>query len=128
MQQFRNNYATVSCPIPTYLGSISYAFLAPALQEALLDSPFSSKTKTVPGEADDWCALHAKENAKSIIFTSDTDLVLYDYSFDTLIVFLHDADVATGIKAYSPDEISKQLQLKSLVNFAYALLDGPQDS
>ncbi|KAI5366878.1 hypothetical protein CC77DRAFT_1024075 [Alternaria alternata] len=128
VQQFRNNYATVSCPIPTYLGSISYAFLAPALQEALLDSPFSSKTKTVPGEADDWCALHAKENAKSIIFTSDTDLVLYDYSFDTLIVFLHDADVTTGIKAYSPNEISKQLQLKSLVPFAYALLDGPQDS
>ncbi|KAG9192986.1 hypothetical protein G6011_11720 [Alternaria panax] len=128
VQQFRNNHAAVSCPVPTYLGSISYAFLAPALQEALLDSPFSSKTKTVPGEADDWCALHAKENARSLIFTSDTDLVLYDYTPDTLIVFLHDADVPAGIKAYSPDDIGKQLQLKSLVPFAYALLENQQDS
>jgi hypothetical protein len=72
--------------------------------------------------------LHAKENARSIIFTSDTDLVLYNYSIDTLIVFLHDADVSAGIKAYSPNDIRKQLQVTSLVAFAYALLEGPQDS
>ncbi|KAI4605009.1 hypothetical protein J4E83_010880 [Alternaria metachromatica] len=128
VQQFRNNYATVSCPVPTYLGSISYAFLAPALQEALLDSPFASKTKAVPGEADDYCALHAKLHVQSIIFTSDTDLVLYNYSADTLIVFLHDADVSTGINAYSPTEIRKQLQVTSLVTFAYTLIENPQDS
>ncbi|KAI4644674.1 uncharacterized protein J4E78_009493 [Alternaria triticimaculans] len=128
VQQFRNNYATVSCPVPTYLGSISYAFLAPALQEALLDSPFASKTQTVPGEADDWCASHAKDHPRSIIFTSDTDLVLYDYFIDTLIVFLYDADVSTGIKAYSPNEIRKQLQVTSLVTFAYTLIENPQDS
>jgi hypothetical protein len=128
VQQFRSNYPTVSCPIPTYLGSISYAFLAPALQEALLDSSFALQTRIVPGEADDWCAVYAKENARSIIFTSDTDLVLYEYTPDTLIVFLHDADISAGIKAYSPKEIQKQLQLKSLVPFAYALLEGPQDS
>jgi hypothetical protein len=93
-----------------------------------LASPFVSKTQTVPGEADDWCASHAKENARSIIFTSDTDLVLYDYQPDTLIVFLHDADISAGIHAYSPTEIRKQLQVKSLVTFAYALLEGPQDS
>ncbi|KAI4943398.1 hypothetical protein J4E91_009307 [Alternaria rosae] len=128
VQQFRNNYATVSCPVPTYLGSISYAFLAPALQEALLNSRFASKTHTVPGEADDWCASHAKEHVRSIIFTSDTDLVLYDYSVDTLIVFLHDADVSAGIKAYSPNEIREQLQVTSLVTFAYTLIENPQDS
>ncbi|KAF5849030.1 hypothetical protein GGP41_010123 [Bipolaris sorokiniana] len=128
VQQLRANYSTTACPVPTYLGSISYAFLAPALQEALQKSPFASRTHIVPGEADDWCALHAKENAKSIIFTSDTDLVLYDYCVDTLIVFLHDADVSTGIKAYWPDEIQKKLQLKSLLPFAFALLQGPQDT
>jgi len=128
VQQFRNNYATVSCPVPTYLGSISYAFLAPALQEALLDSPFASKTQTVPGEADDWCASHAKERFRSIIFTSDTDLVLFNYNTDTLIVFLHDADVSAGIKAYSPDEIRIKLQITSLVAFAYTLIENPQDS
>ena len=128
MQQLRANYATTACPVPTYLGSISYAFLAPALQEALQKSPFASRTHIVPGEADDWCALHAKENAKSIVFTSDTDLVLYDYCIDTLIVFLHDADVSAGFKAYSPEEIRNKLQLKSLLPFAFALLDGPQDT
>ncbi|KAI4626113.1 uncharacterized protein J4E87_004613 [Alternaria ethzedia] len=130
VQQFRNNYATVSCPVPTYLGSISYAFLAPALQEALVetDSPFATYTHTVPGEADDWCASHAKKHVRSIIFTSDTDLILYDYSEDTLIVFLHDADISTGIKAYSPAEIRKQLQVTSLVTFAYKLVENPQDS
>jgi len=130
VQQFRNNYATVSCPLPTYLGSISYAFLAPALQEALVEtnSHFATNTHTVPGEADDWCASHAKKHVRSIIFTSDTDLILYDYSEDTLIVFLHDADISTGIKAYSPAEIRKQLQVTSLVKFAYTLIENPQDS
>ncbi|USP74062.1 hypothetical protein yc1106_01336 [Curvularia clavata] len=128
VQQLRATYATTACPVPTYLGSISYAFLAPALQEALQKSPFASRTHIVPGEADDWCALHAKEHAKSIIFTSDTDLVLYDYCIDTLIVFLHDAEISAGLKAYSPEEIRKKLRLKSLLPFAFALLDAPQDS
>ncbi|KAF1829042.1 hypothetical protein BDW02DRAFT_592894 [Decorospora gaudefroyi] len=128
VQQLRANYPTISCPVPTYLGSISYAFLAPALQEALQASPFASRTRIVPGEADDWCALHAKDNAQSIIFTSDTDLILYDYRPETLIVFLNDADVTAGINAYSPDHIRKKLQLKSLVPFAYVLRSGPQDT
>jgi hypothetical protein len=82
----------------------------------------------VPGEADDWCASHAKDNARSIIFTSDTDLVLYDYRPETLIVFLHDADGTVGIKAYAPNEIREKLELKSLVPFAFVLRSGPQDT
>ncbi|KNG46926.1 dna replication initiation factor cdc45 [Stemphylium lycopersici] len=128
VQQLRSSYATTTCPVPTYLGSISYAFLAPALQEALQKSPFASRTHIVPGEADDWCALHAKDNAQSIIFTSDTDLVLYDYCADTLIVFLHETDVSVSIKAYSPDQIRTKLELRSLLPFAFALLEGPSDT
>ena len=127
MQHLRANYPNASCPIPTYLGSISYAFLAPALQEALQESSFASRTHIVPGEADDWCALHAKDNAQSIIFTSDSDLVLYDYRPETLIAFLHDDDGSIGIKAYAPDDIRKKLQLNSLLPFAFVLLSGPQD-
>jgi len=110
------------------LGSISYAFLAPALQEALQNSPFASRTHIVPGEADDWCALHAKDNTRSIIFTRDTDVVLYDYCADTLIVFLHETDVSVSIKAYSPDQIRTKLELRSLLPFAFALLEGPSDT
>ena len=128
VQQLRKNYATTACPIPTYLGSISYAFLAPALQEALQASNFADKTHLVPGEADDWCALYAKDNAQSIVFTSDTDLVLYDYCVDTLIVFLHDADMSVGLKAYSPDQIRKKMQLRSLIPFAFVVREGPQDT
>lgn len=43
-------------------------------------------------------------------------------------MFLHDADISTGIKAYSPEEIRNKLQLTSLLPFAFALLDGPQDT
>jgi hypothetical protein len=128
VQQLRASYPTTSCPVPTYLGAASYAFLAPALQEALQESPFAPRTRIVPGEADDWCALHAKDNARSIIFTSDTDLVLYDYRPETLVVFLYDDDGSAGIKAYAPDEIRNKLQLKSLVPFAFVLRSGPQDT
>ncbi|KAF2828705.1 hypothetical protein CC86DRAFT_444823 [Ophiobolus disseminans] len=121
VQQLRASYATTACPIPTYLGSASYAFLAPSLREALADSPFASRTRIVPGEADDSCALFAKDVPRSIIFTSDTDLLLFDYPPETLIVLFQDDELPTGLKAHSPYEITKKLQLKSLVPFAYAI-------
>lgn len=128
VQHLRASYPTTACPIPTYLGSNSYAFLAPALREALSNSSFASRTRIVPGEADDWCALYAKNIPRSIILTSDTDLVLYDYHPETLIVFLQDADFSAGIKAYSPEQIWQKLQLKSLVSFAFAISQGPSDT
>lgn len=128
VQQLRASYPTTACPIPTYLGSNLYAFLAPALKECLMKSPFASKTRVVPGEADDWCALHANNEPRPIIFTSDTDLVLYNYPPETLIVFLQDADLSAGIKAYSPVEIRTKLQLKSLLPFAFAIRTIPSDT
>jgi hypothetical protein len=87
----------------------------------LLDTPFASRTRIEPGEADDWCALHAKDFARSIIFTSDTDLLLYNYPTETLIVFFQDADITAGIKSYSPEEMRQRLQVESLVQFAFAM-------
>ncbi|KAI8937360.1 hypothetical protein NX059_006566 [Plenodomus lindquistii] len=126
--QFRASYPTDSCPIPRTLASILYAFLAPALREALASSSYAARTRIVPGEADDWCALYAKDFDRSIVFTSDTDLVLYDYPKETLIVFLHDVDLSSGIRAYNPDQIREKLQLSSLAPFAYALCQNPQDT
>ncbi|KAH9871629.1 hypothetical protein J1614_005884 [Plenodomus biglobosus] len=126
--QLRTSYPTESCPIPRTLASILYAFLAPALREALAASSYAARTRIVPGEADDWCALYAKDVDRSLVFTSDTDLVLYDYPKETLIVFLHDVDLSSGIRAYNPDQIREKLQLKSLVPFAYALCQNPQDT
>lgn len=125
VRNYRVQYPAASCPVPTYLGSILHAFLAPSLREALLDTPFATRTRIEPGEADDWCALHAKDYARSIIFTSDTDLLLYDYPAETLIVFFQDADVTSGFKSYSPEQMRKRLQLNSIVQFAYAICREP---
>ncbi|KAF2133107.1 hypothetical protein P153DRAFT_149589 [Dothidotthia symphoricarpi CBS 119687] len=128
IHQFRASYPNATCPVPTYLGAISYAFLAPSLMEALCNqsSAYASRTRIVPGEADDSCALHAKELARSLIFTSDSDLALYEYPQETLIVFFHDAVSSTGgTKAYSPHQVRQKLQLTSLLPFALAILRDP---
>jgi hypothetical protein len=121
IQQLRASYATTACPIPTYLSSTSYALLAPSLREALAESPYASRTRIVPGEADDSCALHARDLPRSIIFTSDTDLLLFDYHPETLVVLFQDAESPTGLKAHAPYQIAEKLRLKSLVPFAHAI-------
>lgn len=125
VRNYRVQYPTSTCPLPTYLGSILHAFLAPSLREALLDTPFASRTRIEPGEADDWCALHAKDYARSIIFTSDTDLLLYKYPPETLIVFFQDADVTTGFKSYCPEQMRQRMQLQRLAQFAFAMTREP---
>ncbi|KAF2746559.1 hypothetical protein M011DRAFT_404468 [Sporormia fimetaria CBS 119925] len=121
--QFHSMHANVGCPIPSQLGSVAYPFLAPSLREALSLSTFSHSVRVVPGEADDWCASHAQNHPRSIVFTSDTDLLLYDYPEDVLINFLKESDSgsAASLKVYSPSRICQQLDLKSLVQLAYAI-------
>jgi hypothetical protein len=121
IKQLRASYDTTICPVPTYLSSTSYAFLAPSLREALAASPYASRTRIVPGEADDSCALYAKNLPKSIIFTSDTDLLLFDYHAETLVVLFQDAASPTGLKAHAPHQIAEKLKLKRLVPLAYAI-------
>jgi hypothetical protein len=121
IKQLRASYDTTVCPVPTYLSSTSYAFLAPSLREALAASPYASRTRIVPGEADDSCALYAKDLPKSIIFTSDTDLLLFDYHAETLVVLFQDAASPTGLKAHAPHQIAEKLKLKRLVPLAYAI-------
>lgn len=125
VRNYRVQYPISSCPVPTYLGSILHAFLAPSLREALLDTSFAPRTRIEPGEADDWCALHAKDDVRSIIFTSDTDLLLYNYAPETLIVFFQDADVTTGFKAYCPEQMRQRMQLQHLAQFAFAMTREP---
>ena len=75
----------------------------------------------MPGEADDSCALSTKDIPRSIIFTSDTDLLLFEYHPETLVVLFQDAESPVGLKAYSPCQIAQKLQLKSLISFAFAI-------
>jgi hypothetical protein len=120
--QFNTMHGNIACPVPSQLGSVAYPFLAPALMEALRASEYAGATRIVPGEADDYCACYAQDNPRSIIFTGDTDLLLYDYPKDTLISFLKDGTNVPGpaLKVYSPSQICQQLNLKSLVQLGYA--------
>ncbi|KAJ4305351.1 hypothetical protein N0V90_000882 [Kalmusia sp. IMI 367209] len=127
VNSFRSNHASAACPIPTHLGSVSHSFLAPALKEALNSSEYASNTHIVPGEADDWCAPYANENPRSIIFSSDTDLLLYDYPQEVRIIYLKDVDLhpEPKFRGYSPPALCQSLGLSSLVPLAYCLMQDP---
>jgi hypothetical protein len=123
----RSTFPSTPCPIPSSLGSASYSFLAPALREALANSEYASITRNVPGEADDWCALQATEGSASIIFSDDTDLLLYDYPQEFRLLFYRDAELwpEPKFKGYSPSAICEGLGLSSLTSFAYCLTQDP---
>lgn len=67
-------------------------FLVPAVVEALNESRFQSQTRVVPAEADVYCAKHASLNGGSI-FTSDSDLLVYDMTKKTSVVLFKDIEL-----------------------------------
>jgi hypothetical protein len=123
----RSTFPSTLCPVPSYLGSASYSFLAPALREALANSEYASITRNVPGEADDWCALQATGEPASIVFSDDTDLLLYDYPQEFRLLFYKDAELwpEPKFKGYSPSAICEELGLSGLTSFAYCLIQDP---
>ncbi|KAF2016202.1 hypothetical protein BU24DRAFT_196648 [Aaosphaeria arxii CBS 175.79] len=123
MVQLRHSCPATACPVPTSLGSIAFAFLAPSLMEALQLTKYAACTRIVPGEADDWCAYYAKKSPRSVIFTGDTDLLLFDYPPETVLIFFKDVLglAISDLKAYSPSQLCQRLELKSLATLAYAI-------
>jgi hypothetical protein len=124
---FRVNFPTTACPIPVQLSSAAYSFLAPSLMEALRASDFAHATRIVPGEADDWCACYANDNTRAVVFTSDTDLLLYEYPRESLVIFFKDVSFSPDpdFKAYSPTSLSQRWNLSSLIPLAYATVQEP---
>lgn len=120
---FRANYPSETCPRPTPLGSTSYSFLAPALREALDSSEYASLTCTVPGEADDWCASYANTYPSAVIFSDDTDLLLYGFPREMRIIYFKDTELwpEPKFKGYCPARICQDLELTSLGAYAYLL-------
>lgn len=127
IRELRILYPTQGCPIPARLGSVSYSFLAPALREALNDSGYASVTSIVPGEADDWCTPYANDSPRSIVFSDDTDLLLFDYPAESLVVFFRNVELwpEPKFKGYSPAKIRQSLRLASLVPLAYSIVQEP---
>ena len=122
VRQFRINYPA-ACPIPKSLGSVLHSLLAPGLREALSASEYASVTRIVPGEADDYCALYANETPCSVIFSNDTDLILYDYPAEGRVIFFRDVELwpEPKFKGYSTTKIQEALHLTSLIPFAYCI-------
>ncbi|KAF1959751.1 hypothetical protein CC80DRAFT_590938 [Byssothecium circinans] len=120
---FRTQYPSASCPIPSSLGTVSYPLLAPALREALSDSEFASATRLVPGEADDWCMPYTYDATHSVIFSSDSDLLLYEYDAECRIMLFDNVQLwpEPKFKGYSPVKIRQSLGLSSLLPLAYCL-------
>ncbi|KAF2006827.1 hypothetical protein P154DRAFT_597115 [Amniculicola lignicola CBS 123094] len=120
---YRSMNSTTACPIPRPLGSIIYPLLAPSLMETLSKSEFARIVRMVPGEADDWCAAAAQDSPRNIIFTSDSDLFLYEYPDDFLIMFFRDIKLwpTPELKMYSPTNICKRMQLDNLTTLAFTI-------
>ena len=75
------------------------AFLVPVVLEALTRSArYSEQTRVIPGEADAYCAVHARQIG-GMILTNDSDLLLYDLgdagsvAFFTDLEFVGDASI-----------------------------------
>lgn len=128
--QVRSLYNTTACPIPIHLGSVIYSFLAPSLMESLRTTEYAEFTHIVPGEADDWCASYVRDFPRSIIFTGDSDLLLYDYQPEVYVVFFKDIHIPLkpDTPVYCPTSISKRLKVSSLLRLAYALTEHRSSS
>jgi XPG domain containing len=116
-------------PLPASLKSLpAPPFMVPAAIEYLrfyLDPPTSTQTSTpqptsvttsntqilqrpsaliqiVPGEADPYCAAHARRSGAAIL-TSDSDLLAYDLGSDGSVVFLNSLEVSL----HSPEDLEE---------------------
>ncbi|KIH93949.1 hypothetical protein SPBR_05732 [Sporothrix brasiliensis 5110] len=74
------------------------AFAVPAVLDALRASATHYKTVThvVPGEADAFCAWHARNIEVGTVLTSDSDLLVQDLGPDGEVVLMRDIDLPRG--------------------------------
>ncbi|KAK5754775.1 hypothetical protein LTS12_015188, partial [Elasticomyces elasticus] len=94
-QQDKRTKSQVASVEPLQSGLVP-PFLVQAVQEALVGSRFKNLVYSVPGEADEYCVTAAKKaclahvDKKIAIFTSDSDLAVYDSGRQTHIMLLDD--------------------------------------
>jgi hypothetical protein len=101
--------------------------MVPAVIEAIQQSRFGIKTQVVPGEADEYCASFAKEYGGSI-FTSDSDLLLYDLGEAGAVVLFKEVEIRkinrgtqVAVRKYKTTQMARRLGLESLRPLAYAI-------
>ncbi|KAK4998458.1 hypothetical protein LTR66_002323 [Elasticomyces elasticus] len=121
---------------PTKKSSLpALPFLVPVVIETLLNSRFATITRVEPGEADAYCAQHAKANGGTI-FTSDSDLLVHDLGASGKVILFRDLEAvhiagkgtALAASQYHPAAIAARLQLPDLVKAAFRLKEDPHRS
>ena len=114
-------------------------FAVPAVLDALRESDvYGPLTIVVPGEADTFCAEHARTKGGGTVITSDSDLLVQDLGPGAEVVLLRDlADVRTAtagkpliVPTYAPSTIRRRLSLPGdkegiMVDFAFELSMDP---
>lgn len=98
----------------------------PSLIEGLLHSKYGTVTKVMPGEADHYCTVAAKElvNPDVYIFTNDSDLLVLNTVNDTKIVMLSSvAYTEAGLCAdvYNPGAIVRSVGVEDMLKTAYKM-------
>ncbi|KAI9790850.1 MAG: hypothetical protein M1835_000700 [Candelina submexicana] len=105
-------------------------FLVPAVIEVLLeDLPYEADVRVVPGEADYYCA----RSKGRMIFTNDSDLLVYDLGDRGSVLFFNDLEEAVSddkqplLKGlmYQPRAIADRLGLRSIGDLAYEMRKRP---
>lgn len=113
-------------------------FHVPAILEALcLHQRYRNITHVVPGEADPYCAADVKQNG-GMLFTSDSDLLLYDLGPTGNVVFLNDVQFDLGTTepgspisalTWKPHELCRRLSLEpsqlSMLQFGFEMKVNP---
>ena len=117
----------------------SLPFIVPTVIHALRASDFECTVELVPGEADPYCAARASK-LRSLIFTTDSDLLIHNSGPGGSVVFLdhiqleEQIDNGTTLKApvFEPCNISQRLGLGgdflALQHLAYFLQEVPDIS
>ena len=74
------------------------AFLVPVVLEALTSSArYSEQTRVIPGEADAYCAVYARQ-IEGMILTNDSDLLLYDLGYTGSVAFFTDLEFVGDVR------------------------------
>jgi hypothetical protein len=102
-------------------------FMVPSLIEAISHSQFARKAHVIPGEADEYCARFAEDQGGSV-FTSDSDLLVYDLGEAGAVIMLKETEIhgtkggsQLRLKKYQTSQIARKLGLDSLQPLAFAI-------
>ena len=117
------------CPA-RFLGLPEPPFMVPAviehLQSETRNDAFQGLVAVVPGEADLYCASHARETGASIL-SNDSDLLIYDLGRRPYLVLLNTLDISPvqgdltviSCSALRPYTIAQRLGLPDLVGLGF---------